>query len=120
MALRLSLANIPTRANLRVQFPVIREMSAKSRSFRRGLEFRDAVAKAMNNVYCRFVRLASHQDPAKMPAMLRMNVIASPGVPMIDSELWSAMSPFVRRSRFAVLLAAIRHRFSRVRSGKIA
>jgi len=41
-----------------------------------------------------------------MPAMPRTNVIGGPGVPRIDSELWSAMSHFVRCSRFAVLLAA--------------
>ena len=60
----------------------------------------------MNNVYYRFVRLASHQDRAKLPAMLRMSVTASPGVPRIGSELWSAVPTFVRRSRYAVLLAA--------------
>jgi len=60
----------------------------------------------MNNVYYRFVRLASHQDRAKLPAMLRMNVTAGPGVPRIGSDLWSAVPTFVRRSRYAVLLAA--------------
>ena len=60
----------------------------------------------MNNVYYRFVRLASDQDRAKLPAMLRMNVTASPGVPRTGSELWSAVPIFVRRSRYAVLLAA--------------
>jgi Protein of unknown function (DUF3833) len=60
----------------------------------------------MKNVYYRFVRLASHQDRAKFPAMLRMNVTASSGVPRIGSELWSAVPTFVRRSRCVVLLAA--------------
>jgi alkyl hydroperoxide reductase subunit D len=66
----------------------------------------------MNNVYYRFVRLASHQDHAKLPAMLRMSVTASPGVPKIGSELWSGVPIFMRRG-------CIRHRFSRVRAGKI-
>ena len=60
----------------------------------------------MNNVYYRLVRLASHQDRAKLPAMLRMNVTTSPGVPRIGSELWSAVPTFIRCSRYAVLLAA--------------
>src|SRR3546814_15800683 len=38
-----------------------------------------AAVMAMNNVYYRFVHLASNQEYAKMPAKLRMNVIGSPG-----------------------------------------
>ena len=41
-----------------------------------------------------------------MSTIPRTNVIGGSGVPRIDSELWSAMSRFVRWSRFAVLLAA--------------
>ena len=44
---------------------------------------------AMNNVYYRFVHLATNKAYAKLPAKLRMNVIASPGVPKADFELWS-------------------------------
>ena len=44
---------------------------------------------AMNNVYYRFVHLASNKDYATMPARLRMNVIANPGVDKADFELWS-------------------------------
>jgi alkyl hydroperoxide reductase subunit D len=44
---------------------------------------------AMNNVYYRFVHLASNKTYAKMPAKLRMNVIGNPGVPKSDFELWS-------------------------------
>jgi alkyl hydroperoxide reductase subunit D len=44
---------------------------------------------AMNNVYYRFVHLASNKAYAKLPAKLRMNVIGSPGVPKADFELWS-------------------------------
>ncbi len=43
---------------------------------------------AMNNVYYRFVHLAANKTYAKMPAKLRMNVIAKPGVPQTDFELW--------------------------------
>jgi alkyl hydroperoxide reductase subunit D len=44
---------------------------------------------AMNNIYYRFVHLASATDYAGMPARLRMNVIANPGVDGLDFELWS-------------------------------
>jgi lipoyl-dependent peroxiredoxin subunit D len=44
---------------------------------------------AMNNIYYRFTHLASDPDYATMPARLRMNVIASPGVDKTDFELWS-------------------------------
>lgn len=48
-----------------------------------------AAIMAMNNVYYRFVHLASNKDYATMPARLRMNVIANPGVDKTDFELWS-------------------------------
>jgi len=44
---------------------------------------------AMNNVYYRFVHLASNKAYAKLPAKLRMNIIGNPGVPKSDFELWS-------------------------------
>ena len=44
---------------------------------------------AMNNVYYRFAHLVSAKDYATMPARLRMNVMANPGVPKADFELWS-------------------------------
>ena len=44
---------------------------------------------AMNNVYYRFVHLASNKEYATKPARLRMNVIANPGVDKADFELWS-------------------------------
>jgi alkyl hydroperoxide reductase subunit D len=44
---------------------------------------------AMNNIYYRFTHLASDPDYATMPARLRMNVIANPGVEKADFELWS-------------------------------
>jgi alkyl hydroperoxide reductase subunit D len=44
---------------------------------------------AMNNIYYRFVHLANDSDYKSMPAKLRMNVIARPGVDKADFELWS-------------------------------
>lgn len=44
---------------------------------------------AMNNVYYRFVHLASSDDYGALPARLRMTVIAKPGVDQVDFELWS-------------------------------
>lgn len=42
---------------------------------------------AMNNVYYRFVHLTSDKSFATLPAKLRMNIIANPGVDKIDFEL---------------------------------
>jgi len=48
-----------------------------------------AAVMAMNNIYYRFVHLASCPDYGKMRAGLRMNAIANPGVDRADFELWS-------------------------------
>lgn len=48
-----------------------------------------AAIMAMNNVYYRFVHLASAPEYKTLPAKLRMNVIANPGVEKVDFELWS-------------------------------
>ena len=48
-----------------------------------------AAIMAMNNVYYRFVHLASHQEYATLPARLRMNVIGTPGIEKVDFELFS-------------------------------
>ena len=47
-----------------------------------------AAIMGMNNVYYRFTHLV-HGDYATMPAKLRMNVMARPGVEKVDFELWS-------------------------------
>jgi alkyl hydroperoxide reductase subunit D len=44
---------------------------------------------AMNNIYYRFVHLASSPDYKTLPARLRMNAIGKPGVEKVDFELWS-------------------------------
>jgi alkyl hydroperoxide reductase subunit D len=43
---------------------------------------------AMNNIYYRFTHLVGGDYPS-MPAKLRMNVMAKPGVDKADFELWS-------------------------------
>jgi lipoyl-dependent peroxiredoxin subunit D len=48
-----------------------------------------AAVMAMNNVYYRFVHLASNPEYGTMPAKLRMNVIGSPGIDKEDFELFS-------------------------------
>jgi lipoyl-dependent peroxiredoxin subunit D len=48
-----------------------------------------AAVMAMNNVYYRFVHLASNPEYETMPAKLRMNVIGSPGIEKADFELFS-------------------------------
>lgn len=42
---------------------------------------------AMNNVYYRFVHLVHDEEISKLPAKLRMNVIANPGIAKTDFEL---------------------------------
>jgi alkyl hydroperoxide reductase subunit D len=44
---------------------------------------------AMNNVYYRFTHLVSAPDYRTLPAKLRMNAMAKPGVEKVDFELWS-------------------------------
>ncbi|MGX5915663.1 carboxymuconolactone decarboxylase family protein [Aliidiomarina sp. Khilg15.8] len=44
---------------------------------------------AMNNIYYRFLHLSSDKQFAKMPAGLRMNAMANPGVEKADFELYS-------------------------------
>lgn len=44
---------------------------------------------AMNNIYYRFVHLSTDKQFAKMPAGLRMNAMANPGVEKTDFELYS-------------------------------
>jgi alkyl hydroperoxide reductase subunit D len=48
-----------------------------------------AAVMAMNNVYYRFVHLASNPEYGTMPAKLRMNVIGNPGIEKDDFELFS-------------------------------
>jgi alkyl hydroperoxide reductase subunit D len=47
-----------------------------------------AAIMGMNNIYYRFLHLASHDAYRSMPARLRMNVIRSHGIEPLDFELW--------------------------------
>jgi len=47
-----------------------------------------AAIMGMNNIYYRFLHLADSEDYSKLPAKLRMNVIANPGASRQDFELW--------------------------------
>lgn len=48
-----------------------------------------ATVMAMNNVYYRSAYMTGDDEFGRLPAGLRMNVIASPGIPKIDFELYS-------------------------------
>jgi alkyl hydroperoxide reductase subunit D len=48
-----------------------------------------AAVMAMNNVYYRFTHLVENEEYAKLPARLRMNVMANPGTSKENFELWS-------------------------------
>src|SRR5215471_11752922 len=48
-----------------------------------------AAVMAMNNVYYRFTHLVENEEYARLPARLRMNVMANPGTSKENFELWS-------------------------------
>lgn len=48
-----------------------------------------AAIMGMNNVYYRFIHLAKNKEYGTLPARLRMNLLANPGVDKADFELWS-------------------------------
>jgi alkyl hydroperoxide reductase subunit D len=48
-----------------------------------------AAIMGMNNIYYRSLHLMKNQEYATLPARLRMNILANPGVEKIDFELWS-------------------------------
>lgn len=73
--------------------PVIRAVEASAREAGLSEEaFTAAKAAAammgMNNVYYRALHLLKNQEYRTLPARLRMNVIANPGVDKADFELW--------------------------------
>jgi alkyl hydroperoxide reductase subunit D len=47
-----------------------------------------AAIMGMNNVYYRALHLVSNSEYRTLPARLRMNVMANPGVEKVDFELW--------------------------------
>ena len=48
-----------------------------------------AAIMGMNNVYYRSLHLMKNKEYGTLPAKLRMNVLANPGVDKVDFELWS-------------------------------
>jgi lipoyl-dependent peroxiredoxin subunit D len=48
-----------------------------------------AAIMGMNNVYYRSLHLLSNGEYKTLPARLRMNILANPGVEKVDFELWS-------------------------------
>ena len=68
-----------------VEAEVARKLSEQYANAARGA----AALMAMNNVYYRFVHLASNADYGKLPAKLRMNFIGSAGIAKDDFELFS-------------------------------
>ena len=73
--------------------PVIRAIEAEAQSKlspeARAAAKTAAAIMAMNNVYYRFVHLVGQDDYRTLPARLRMNALAKPGVEKADFELWS-------------------------------
>ena len=47
-----------------------------------------AALMGMNNVYYRFLHLVSNKEYGNLPARLRMQGLANPGVERLDFELW--------------------------------
>jgi len=47
-----------------------------------------AAIMGMNNIYYRSLHLMKNQEYRTLPAKLRMNIIANPGVDKTDFELW--------------------------------
>lgn len=62
-----------------------------------------AAIMGMNNVYYRFVHLASASDYKTLPAKLRMNVIGNPGVDKLDFELWSLAVSAINGCQYCVI-----------------
>ena len=75
--------------------PVIRAVEASADAAGLSEEAKTAAKAAaaimgMNNVYYRSLHLLKNQEYRTLPARLRMNVIANPGVDKTDFELWCA------------------------------
>lgn len=73
--------------------PVIRAVEASARAAGVTEEALTAAKAAaaimgMNNVYYRSLHLLKNQEYRTLPARLRMNVIANPGIDKTDFELW--------------------------------
>jgi len=74
--------------------PVVRAVEAAAKDAGLSDEAANAARAAaammgMNNVYYRSLHLLKNAEYRTLPARLRMNVIANPGVEKADFELWS-------------------------------
>jgi alkyl hydroperoxide reductase subunit D len=72
---------------------VVRDIEAEA-SRHLTAEVREAAKAAaaimgMNNIYYRALHIMHNQEYRAIPARLRMNILASPGAPKLDFELWS-------------------------------
>lgn len=72
---------------------VVRQLNAAAEGFGVSNEALTAARAAaaimgMNNIYYRALHLLSNHEYRTLPARLRMNVIANPGVEKADFELW--------------------------------
>lgn len=68
---------------------IIQEFSGQLSAEQLGAVKSAAAIMAMNNIYYRFTHLTSNEEYGKLPAKLRMNVLANPGAPKEEFELWS-------------------------------
>jgi alkyl hydroperoxide reductase subunit D len=73
--------------------PVVKAIEAAAAAVLTPEAMRAAKAAAaimgMNNIYYRSLHLMKNPEYTTLPAKLRMNVIANPGVEKLDFELWS-------------------------------
>ncbi len=73
--------------------PVVRAIEAQAATILSPEAMNAARAAAaimgMNNIYYRSLHLMKNQEYTTLPARLRMNVLANPGVDKLDFELWA-------------------------------
>ena len=73
---------------------VVRQINAAAEAFGLTVEAATAARAAaaimgMNNVYYRSLHIMQNSEYRTLPARLRMNILANPGVEKADFELWS-------------------------------
>ena len=61
-----------------------------------------AAIMGMNNIYYRFLHMAGDSGYQELPARLRMNVIARPGIDKVDFELYSLVASTVTGCDYCV------------------
>ena len=73
--------------------PVVRAIEAQAATILTPEAMKAAKAAAaimgMNNIYYRSLHLMKNHEYTTLPARLRMNIIANPGIEKLDFELWS-------------------------------